>query len=968
MLAELKRQRAALDAPSMSRSRQTQAAYEARIDALFGGEKAGRVGVKVLDRSDVLGLLGFGNLPLVLREGKVIKGKTNHPAMTAEHWKKVPQWIESPAAVFDSDTVTGALVFIAPELVNGSMVLVTVEPDSTVSASLVAHEVTNAYDKDGGLPPIRRWIQEGLGHYVDKKVFPDVALRAGLQLSRKAFANKPGMRKILTEKNLTGWRRANNPEGSNPATSSTLGNAKSTLGNAKSTLARAKSTLAGVTQNGSNEYAVWSAISGMFEGMADVQERLERGTVVVEQAEQLPEHLRQAAQDASAQALYDPQTKMVYMVADRIEQGQERAVWLHEVFHKRGEELLGDGLERFHQAAQRWASRPADSIERQIYDAAHARAVADGNYEAEFLAYAIEEAVGRGITPNMKGSMASAGYWLAKVRQVLADAVAKLTGAKAAPDTLTAEDLVAAAYGAAGLEVVANADIRAAEAAAVDATQGHLEKERVERNNSNWYQEFEDEYDNYGTVNEQEISEEGLERDEDGELTGDASDELFNRKRQAIWDAIDSRNATINTLEDIDAHGTEWQAYFAAQSWLKAMGVPYEEVRSGGSLYLTIESPHREAYEDAVFEDADTGLDEGAMNTLKLRFADHAKQSYKHSTTDWNWVEGGVGVTLREMLNAAKVFSEGEVDVGEYRHYSTPDGQRAMKPIRLTLRGWQGSASDLSRLARDVYTKELQGTSVYNDSIGGEVAFTAEGKGEAFGSRGKLRTNVRAELVHALREIVGSAMQVAINSPDKGRERDSTAFRTLLAPLLVDGKMHAVRVTVRDAKLVPSNDTPHKFYDVAAIEIKRSPSVHGFNSGAEYRPASSGASSVTIAELKQALALDTAQAPQSKPLNSQSATTGHAQPLDEPVLTPSGWRSIGELQVGDEVYAHDGTVTYITGVYPQGEQEVFRVELEDGRFTRATADHLWQLAVDEGGAVTIATTSGLAVGDALPVV
>ena len=48
------------------------------------------------------------------------------------------------------------------------------------------------------------------------------------------------------------------------------------------------------------------------------------------------------------------------------------------------------------------------------------------------------------------------------------------------------------------------------------------------------------------------------------------------------------------------------------------------------------------------------------------------------------------------------------------------------------------------------------------------------------------------------------------------------------------------------------------------------------------------------------------------------------------MLTPTGWRSIGELQVGDEVYAHDGSITQITGVYPQGEQAVYKVELDDG--------------------------------------
>ena len=161
----------------------------------------------------------------------------------------------------------------------------------------------------------------------------------------------------------------------------------------------------------------------MFEGIADVRDRLAKGTTVVNDASELPAHLRQGAEDARAQALYDPQSKRVYMIASRIEQGQEKAVWLHEVFHKNGKDLLGEVLPRLHQAAQRWASRPANSVERQIYEAAHARALADGNYEAEFLAYAIEEAVNRGVRPNLNSNITSAGYWLARVREAFSQVI-----------------------------------------------------------------------------------------------------------------------------------------------------------------------------------------------------------------------------------------------------------------------------------------------------------------------------------------------------------------------------------------------------------------------------------------------------------------------------------------------------------------------------------------------------------------
>jgi phosphate starvation-inducible protein PhoH and related proteins len=68
---------------------------------------------------------------------------------------------------------------------------------------------------------------------------------------------------------------------------------------------------------------------------------------------------------------------------------------------------------------------------------------------------------------------------------------------------------------------------------------------------------------------------------------------------------------------------------------------------------------------------------------------------------------------------------------------------------------------------------------------------------------------------------------------------------------------------------------------------------------------------------------------------------GRAQPLGEPVLTTSGFRPIGSLQVGDLVIGSDGRPTPVLGVYPQGRKEVFRVRAQDGASTLCCAEHLW---------------------------
>lgn len=68
---------------------------------------------------------------------------------------------------------------------------------------------------------------------------------------------------------------------------------------------------------------------------------------------------------------------------------------------------------------------------------------------------------------------------------------------------------------------------------------------------------------------------------------------------------------------------------------------------------------------------------------------------------------------------------------------------------------------------------------------------------------------------------------------------------------------------------------------------------------------------------------------------------GKAQPVSERVLTISGWVTIGSLKVGDKVIGSDGLPTEVTGVFPQGEKDVFRITLTDGATTRSCKEHLW---------------------------
>jgi phosphate starvation-inducible protein PhoH and related proteins len=70
---------------------------------------------------------------------------------------------------------------------------------------------------------------------------------------------------------------------------------------------------------------------------------------------------------------------------------------------------------------------------------------------------------------------------------------------------------------------------------------------------------------------------------------------------------------------------------------------------------------------------------------------------------------------------------------------------------------------------------------------------------------------------------------------------------------------------------------------------------------------------------------------------------GRSQPISTPVLTPSGFRPIGTLRIGDLVIGLNGQVTPVIGVYPQGRRPVFRLSAQDGASTLCCGEHLWHV-------------------------
>ena len=70
---------------------------------------------------------------------------------------------------------------------------------------------------------------------------------------------------------------------------------------------------------------------------------------------------------------------------------------------------------------------------------------------------------------------------------------------------------------------------------------------------------------------------------------------------------------------------------------------------------------------------------------------------------------------------------------------------------------------------------------------------------------------------------------------------------------------------------------------------------------------------------------------------------GKAQPLSEPVLTPTGWVTMQDLAVGDAIVGSDGKAHEVTHIFPQRGTEVWQVTFADGARVRCSPDHLWDV-------------------------
>lgn len=68
---------------------------------------------------------------------------------------------------------------------------------------------------------------------------------------------------------------------------------------------------------------------------------------------------------------------------------------------------------------------------------------------------------------------------------------------------------------------------------------------------------------------------------------------------------------------------------------------------------------------------------------------------------------------------------------------------------------------------------------------------------------------------------------------------------------------------------------------------------------------------------------------------------GKMEWVEQTIPTPEGPKRFGDLKVGDKVFAVNGRPTTVTGVYPKGRQDAYKVTFSDGRSDICGREHMW---------------------------
>jgi len=87
---------------------------------------------------------------------------------------------------------------------------------------------------------------------------------------------------------------------------------------------------------------------------------------------------------------------------------------------------------------------------------------------------------------------------------------------------------------------------------------------------------------------------------------------------------------------------------------------------------------------------------------------------------------------------------------------------------------------------------------------------------------------------------------------------------------------------------------------------------------------------------------------------------GRALALDTPIPTPNGWRTMGDLKVGDPIFDETGKIRYVVGVKDFFDRPAYKVIFDNGDSIVADENHLWYVEYGPQRTPRIVTTKEMA--------
>lgn len=81
-------------------------------------------------------------------------------------------------------------------------------------------------------------------------------------------------------------------------------------------------------------------------------------------------------------------------------------------------------------------------------------------------------------------------------------------------------------------------------------------------------------------------------------------------------------------------------------------------------------------------------------------------------------------------------------------------------------------------------------------------------------------------------------------------------------------------------------------------------------------------------------------------LTGGAAGGGKAISINDLVLTPTGFKRMGEISVGDRINTQNGEIASVIAVHPQGKIPLYRLTTNDGIEVKCCANHIWKVVVN----------------------